>query len=172
MRVKAGLIGCCLILLGVVGWYLFDHFREMKNEVFRLAVYATNMDYRSYYFSLTKEGVLTGSMGKRKGVGAKVDIKRRGFLERTDETASILLSASELQQLEDLADMLAASHYQEPLAGGISWEAKLLHNGIAYRAIYGWEETTEEFTALLEAIIELSPISVEVHGLYAPPVSR
>ncbi|MCL1913730.1 MAG: hypothetical protein FWG10_07630 [Eubacteriaceae bacterium] len=131
------------------------------NEIMRLAVFPTGTTAESYYFVLSQDGTLQCSMGIR----SSSDITQLDFLSEIETSSQKELSSVDFQTLKDMANALEASGYnKEKEDWEDSWNAALLLNGKTYEIDCWSNEGAGLFMALIDRIIELSPIPVDLHG--------
>jgi len=98
------------------------------------------------------------------------NIESRGaFLERTRRRGRVTLTESEFQNLMELAQTLEESNHEyvrSTALGSSQWRFIVLHNDVEYRMDRFAEGEFDEMKALIEKIIELSPI--EMHPRFGP----
>jgi len=94
---------------------------------------------------------------------------RRSLLERTSRRESIALAESEFENLMKLAQALENSNheYVEFIAFGSGmWRFIVIYNDVEYRLDRFADGDFDEMKALIEKIIDLSPI--EMHRTFGP----
>jgi len=136
-------------------------FELPAQEMIRFAIFPSGARFESYYFVLSKDGVLTCSMGVR----TSDDITQSDFLESIEISADKRLNADDYDTLIEMAYVLDASGYKlKIIEAEDSWNIALVFNGKIYETDYWIEDKAIALIDLADKFIELSPVGVNIHG--------
>ena len=135
---------------------------QERDWIIEMTIYAVGHTGSDYLIQISEDAVIRTRFGTRDGW--EIETLGEDFFREVQKEEENVLNVEELQLLLDLAQDLEETGgiMELDIAEG-SWEVILIYNGIMYGMDY-WRSDFELFKKLIDAILELSPIQVELHG--------
>jgi hypothetical protein len=154
---KIIIIGIIIVILIFSGIIYLNNEREDKN--LKISIFPVGTTEETYYIVM-KNNSLICSVGTRNND----NINKNNFMKSIKESKEVKLSTQDFEYISDLLKTLKETNLDtENQLILDSWHVALLYDGKVYEADY-WENKSEIFQKLIEKIINLSPITIDLHG--------
>jgi hypothetical protein len=134
--------------------------KEREEVYMKLAIFPVGTYDETYYFIIKNDTAIICSVGTRNND----NINKNNFMKSIKESKEVKLSTQDFEYISDLLKTLKETNLDtENQLILDSWHVALLYDGKVYEADY-WENKSEIFQKLIEKIINLSPITIDLHG--------
>lgn len=131
-----------------------------SSAYFEMAIFPTGTPDKSYYYYLTREGLLKAYYGERLDDNIHLD---KDFLVRIDSEAELKLDQQEINILMNFAKNIADSgkYFANP-GENDSCYILLKYKGVTYRSTYKYDPDSL-VDKMMNRIIKYSPIPVHIY---------
>jgi hypothetical protein len=153
------IIGFVIVLL-VLLFFSIYYFNNRGEEAYmKMAIYPTGTIDETYYFVLKNNSEFIFSAGTRNND----NINSKKFMKSIKDSKEIQIDTQDSKYISELLKTLKETYLDNDRQQMLdSWHVLLLYDGKVYEGDY-WQNNSEAFQKLIEKIINLSPISIDLH---------